>query len=778
MVLFFFSIFNVGVQETLARETATDVVVNEDTTKVRDLQELVVKAKHQKYSKKNNPAVELMRRVREDGKKIKPEKMPYYSYDKYDKMVLAINDFGYDFEKSNGSLSNKMKFFSQYVDTASWTGSRILNISLKEKSSKVVAGDSIGRKTEIVEGLRSKGLDESFNQDNIRTVVEDIVREINLYGNDITLLQNRFVGPLSAIAADYYMYEITDTLLVNGEYCTELSFAPHTPESMGFNGKLYIAGDSLKYIRRATLRLPKAANVNYIENLFISQNNELDSIGKIHKMLDDVCIEFKIMPGTPKFYANRISIFSDFSYQNPDVKISAVDKGTEIVMPDAEHRPDSYWAEIRPIPMSRAQYAMGSMMSKLRSVPFFYWTEKVLGVLVNGYIKTGNPSKFDLGKVNQLISFNTAEGARLRVGGITTAALSPRWFGRGYVAYGTKDQKWKYSAEAEYSFIDKKYTSRDFPVNSIRATYSYDTDQIGQHYLFTNADNIFLSFKRMKSDLITYRRLGMLEYNLELRNNFSVGVALKNEIQEATQWIPFMKGNGTYDRNFNQSAVKLQLRFAPGEKFVDGPTTRLPVNLDAPVFLLTHEFGPKGFMGADFTLNKTELSIQKRIWFSAFGYLDAIAKGGIIWSKVQFPALLWQNANISYTIQPESYALLNPMEFAMDRFASIDLTYFTNGLIFNRIPLLKKLKLREVTSFKGFYGKLSNKNNPAYNEDLYRFPAAANTTTMGKKPYMEIGVGLDNIITILRVEYLWRLSYRDNPGIAKSGLRVALHFAF
>lgn len=758
----------------------SDMEVNEENAKVRELQELVVKRKRQKYSKKNNPAVDLMRKVRDCRKIIIPDKQPWYSYDKYDKIIIGINDFDVDLDKSDGVIGKKLRFFSQYVDTAAWTGKRILNISIKEKSSKVLTGEKRGGRLEIVDGLRSYGLDEAYNQDNIRKVIEDVVREVDIYSNDITLLQNRFVSPLSAIAADFYKFEITDTVNMNGEKCVELSFYPHNPESMSFNGKLYIGEkDSLKYVKRATMRLPKASNVNYIENLFISQNYDMDSNGKSHKTLDDVCIEFTVLPGTPKIYGNRLTVYSGFSgNKTPLHDLYESYKGSEVIAEGADSRNEEYWSDRRPYPLSRAQNAMGGMMKRFREEPLFYWTEKVLDVFVNGYIKTGNPSKFDIGPVNTIISYNKAEGVRLRIGGLTTCSLSSRLFGRGYVAYGTHDHKWKYSGEFEYSFIDKKYTSREFPVNSIRATYTYDTDQLGQHYLFTNPDNMFLSFKRKESDLITYRRLGKLEYNLELLNNLSFGVELRNEIQEATGWVPFKRGNGVEDRKFTQSVMKLMIRYAPGEKFVQGITSRLPINMDAPVFLLTHEFGSKGFLGADFTLNKTELSIQKRFWFSAFGYTDIILKGGILWSKVPFPVLLWQNANLSYTIQPESYSLMNPMEFAMDKFVSLDFSYNMNGLIFNHIPLVKKLKLREVFTFKGFYGSLSRKNNPEFNEDLYRFPLEAATMPMGKKPYMEIGAGLDNILTILRVDYVWRLTYRDRPGIDRHGLRVSLHFSF
>ncbi len=751
-----------------------------ENAKASDLKEVVIKKKRQKYSKKNNPAVDLMEKVRLDRNKSNPQNENYYNYDKYEKTVLALNEFDENLLKHSGKIGKQFNFFSNFIDTAAWTGKTILDVSLKEKASTVISGSKRAHDHEIVKGLRSKGLDDDFNQDNVRKIFEDILREIDIYGNDIALMQNRFVSPLSVIAADYYKYEIVDTLNIGGEQCVELSFVPRNPESFSFNGKIYIpVEDSIKYVKRISMRVPKAINLNYVDNIFVSQNFKKDSLGNVHKTLDDLCLEMQFIPGTPKLYGMRQVRYSGFSYDDIEEysEISAL-SGKEIITKDAENRDNLFWESLRSIPLSHAESNMENMMSMFRKQPLLYWTEKVLKVLVNGYITTGNPSKFDIGPVNTIISHNTAEGWRFRVGGITTPALSPHVFARAHIAYGLRDKKIKYTGELEYSFIPKTYYSREFPVNSIRATYQYDTDQLGQHYLFTNSDNVFLSLRRMRSDFITYRKLAKIEYNLELRNNLSFGIELRREIQEATQWMPFILPGGVNDKRFTQSVAKLTVRYAPGEKFVQAATSRMPINLDAPIFMLTHEFGPKGFLGADFTLNKTELSAQKRFWFSSFGYSDIVLKGGIIWSQVQFPALLWQNANISYTIQPESYTLLNPMEFAMDRFASLDFSYYMNGLIFNRIPYINKLKLREILTFKGFMGKLTDKNNPEYNPNLYRFPTESNTIDMGNKPYMEIGVGLDNILTILRVDYVWRLTYRDRPDIDKSGLRISLHFSF
>lgn len=190
-----------------------------------------------------------------------------------------------------------------------------------------------------------------------------------------------------------------------------------------------------------------------------------------------------------------------------------------------------------------------------------------------GYWHTGNPPKFDYGPVNTSISYNTAEGVRLRAGGMTTAYLSKRWFARGFVAYGFRDHKFKYRGEVEYSFRDKEYHSREFPVHSLRLTSLYLLDELGQNYTFTNADNLFLSWKRLADTRVTYRRATMLEYTLELYNNFSVSAGASFERQEATRWIPFTDGYGNNFGHYNELMFNVKLRYAPGEKFCRAPPT-------------------------------------------------------------------------------------------------------------------------------------------------------------------------------------------------------------
>lgn len=750
------------------------------TEKVTELSEVVVTKGKSKYSKKNNPAVDLMRRLRSDGKFHDPVgKLPYYGYDRYDKIVFAINDFNGYMPGNEKEQKGINRSIVKFIDTAIWSGKRILDLSIKEKlSSRITTSGGVDK--EIVFAQRSNGIDGALDEGYTRQLIEDFMGEIDLYQNDISILRNRFVSPLSAIGADFYKYQIEDTVYIGKDRCIELSFVPHNLESAGFTGSLFIpVEDSVKYVRRAMFRLPKAANVNYIENLYLSQNFRKDSLGYVHKKLDDMVLELHLVGSVGRLHLSRQSRYDNVKYQkNKELESFYTKIGDKFALEEAPDRTADYWNENRMLPLSYAESNFSTDSSPYKDIPLLYWTTRILEILVKGYIQTSKNSKFDFGPIDTFISYNYTEGLRLSVGGLTTANLSDKLFGRGYVAYGFKDRKWKYHAELEYSFVKKKYHAYEFPLYSLRLSYKFDTSQVGQRFLSSYARSVFNSFSRVHNDLNIYERHGKLEYNIEWLNHLSLHASLNYKRDEPSRFVNFIRGNGSSASHFNQNSIKLQLRWAPGEKFMQTYVDRHVVNRDALTILLSHEFGPKGLFGSESTLNLTEFLVQKRIWFSAFGYTDIIFKMGKLWNQVQFPSLLWQNSNISYTVQPETYSLLNPMEFAMDQYVSIDLSYNLNGLIFNRIPYLKKLRLREVFTFKGFYGSLTKKNNPELNENLFRFPEIAGTRLMGKSPYMEIGVGIDNILTFLRLDYVWRLSYFNTPGAPNSGLRFGLHFSF
>lgn len=774
-----FEVSSLGYEKQTVKVTSSsDTIRIEMQPSTTDLEEVVIKPKKKKYSKKNNPAVELMRRVRADHELHDPTTEPAYSYDSYDKMVIALNDYKGYLPGEDGKVKGKFKSLIELVDTAPWTGKRILDLSLKESvATRITTSDGVDKR--IITGRRSNGVDKSLNDSYTRAFFEDMLREVDVYANDVPVMRNRFVSPLSSIGADFYMYQITDTVMVGDDRCVELTYAPHNPESMGFNGRLYIpVNDSVKYVRRVTMRLPKAANVNYVENMFLNQTFRKDSLGKVHKVMDDMVVELHIAGSVGRAYLSRQSRYDNQSYKlREDFKEYYTKLGNEFVIDGAEDKGSDFWPSVRMIPLSQAEKKLAIDESPFRKYPLIYWTSRIVELIIKGYVTTGKNSKFDFGPIDTFVSYNATEGLRLAVGGLTTANLSDHWFGRGYVAYGFRDEKWKYSAELEYSFLKKKYHSREFPMNGIRATYKYDVNKLGQHYMTNSASNLLNSIKRLESNLSTYERLAKLEYNIEWLNHLSLGVALSHQRQESSQYVPFITSDGQSESAYTENSMRVQLRWAPGEKFMQTYNERRALNRDGINMTLAHTFGPKGLFGSKFTLNLTEFCLQKRFWLSAFGYTDIVFKAAKLWNQVQFPALLWQNANVAYTVQTETFSLLNPMEFAMDQYVSLDLNYNLNGLIFNRIPGLNKLHLREVFTFKGFYGNLTRKNNPDFNDNLYRFPDPS-TQIMGKTPYMEIGAGIDNILTFLRLDYIWRLSYKNKPGAPNSGLRFSFHFAF
>ncbi|MDE5552632.1 MAG: carboxypeptidase-like regulatory domain-containing protein, partial [Muribaculaceae bacterium] len=487
------------------------------SAKVTTLDEVVVSRKRNKYTKHNNPAYELMTKIREHKDDNNPRNQPQYSYDYYDKLVLGINST--DVEAITDR--SKFRFMRQLIDTGYTSPFPVMLLSLREKTGTRLFSSRPKYEKDIIRARRNAGIDEAFNQDNINIVLNDVLRNVDIYENDITLMQNRFVSPIGRLAGDFYMYSLNDTITgADGRKYLELVFTPHTPETFGFIGRMFVdASDSTYFVKSVSMKVPRVINLNYIDNIYINQEFERDSIGNRHKVSEDISLELNIVPGSPSFFGHRLTAYDNFSYHNrPDMQEYIDRLGTMFVYPEADKKTWEEWESLRAVPLTPQESNIGNAMTRLRSIPVIYWGEQVLKILVNGYVATGKKSKIDLGPVNTLISYNHLEGVRLRVGGVTTADLSPHWFGRGYIAYGFKDRKFKYDAEIEYSFLPKKVHAREFPVHLLRARYKYELDMIGQRYFFTNQDNVFLSLKRHQSDLGLYKRDGAIDYELEMTN--------------------------------------------------------------------------------------------------------------------------------------------------------------------------------------------------------------------------------------------------------------------
>ncbi|MDL2265343.1 DUF5686 and carboxypeptidase regulatory-like domain-containing protein [Parabacteroides sp. OttesenSCG-928-G21] len=748
-----------------------------------ELADVIIRPGKEDYSKRDNPAVIFVRNVIENRSANDPRNQDYYQYNQYEKMVFALNEFEAK-KREEGEKEGRFDFLVDFIDTLD-VGTTILPISEKERLETVYYRRSPRTERRVVHASKSAGVDEIFTREGVQQVLNEVFKEVDIFQNDIPLFLQRFVSPLSRIGPDYYKYYLLDTIEVNGQPCVDLGFAPFNSESFGFVGHLYVTLDSTFFVQKAQINVPKDINLNFVSSMLIEQTFQRLPDGTRIILKDDIHADLKLTEKTKGMYARRLNVYTNHAFSPPDSELVFQSAAPSTIAKDAFQKDEEFWEAIRPAEaVKRNPNSVEKLMARLRSVPLFFWTEKVISIFVNGYVQTHpikEKSKFEIGPVNTFISPNNIEGWRFRVGGTTTTAFSKRLFLDGFVAYGTKDEKMKYDAIVEYSFHDKDQYRKEFPVHSIRAEMSYDINQLGQQYMYTNKDNMFLAVKRQKDTRATYLRNAELTYYREHYNGWGYGAVIRNKKEFATEYSAFdeIQPDGTIQpvKDYSMTELEFRVRYAPNEVFYQTRNYRYPITLDAPVFTLSHVVGHKGVLGSSYTYNRTDFGIQKRFWMSPFGYVDILLKAGKVWDKVPYPLLILPNANLSYSIYPESYTNMNAMEFINDEYASWELTYFMNGALLNRMPLLKKLQWREVFAFRGLYGNLTDKNNPAINGDgLFAFPEGS--FLMGKDPYMEASVGLENIFKFIRLDYVWRLSYLDNPGIQKGGLRFMFKMSF
>ena len=752
-----------------------------------EISEVVVKPKREKYTRKDNPAVELIKKVIAHKNDNRIEAKPEYQTEVYEKLSLSLDNFNPNLDKNK--FLKKFKFIKNYLDTSEFNGKPILTVSVRENLSDFYYRKSPKAEKMIVRAKRMQGIDKTLDDGGgITSNLEEIFKSINIFDNNIPILLNRFVSPLSStLATTYYHYYIMDTLDVGGDKCVDLAFVPANSESYGFTGRLYITLDGNYAVKKVLLNTPANINLNWVDKLRIEQ--EFKQMPDSTWVLDqeNTFVNFYVVKGTQQLYAHQLRNYDNYNFnvQNADSVFGLL--GALHVLPEATAQPDTFWTHNRPIPLKEKEDALKDLLGQLRKVPAFNAIIKTAEILITGYIPTANDkkvTKFDFGPMNTTFSANHLEGFRMRVGGMTTANLNPYWFASGYLAYGTNDRKIKYNLKLTHSFTKKEYHEGENPVNNLSFIQEYDVYTPGQDFLFTSKDNIFVAWKVGEPvTKMQYIRKSVLQYEKEWLNGLTWKSWIMNQNNEAAGTLQYIKrdesGNLYHIKDFTTSEIGTQLRFAPGERAYNGRSGKESVfNLskDAPVFKLSHQLGIKGVLGGDYNYNHTEISAEKRIWLSSFGHIDAQVKAGKVWDKVPFPLLILPNTNQSVTIQPEAFHMMNALEFVTDQYVSFNATYYLKGWILNRIPGIKWLRLREVLSFNMIYGGLTDKNNPTLTPGLFLLPDG--TQPLGSTPYMECSVGLENIFKILRIDYYRRLTYLDHPDIKKGGIRIALRFTF
>ena len=748
-----------------------------------ELGEVEVKPKRERYRRKENPAVALVQSLIRQREQLSLKSHDYYSRDRHELLTVALSNV--DQSEMQREMLERMGVLQHYMDTSLVSGKPILNISSRE----LIASDHYRKSPEsqkrYVTARRRAGVDDFIPGQEIDAVFEEVFRDVDIFQNDIELLRNRFVSPLSSIAPSVYKYYIMDTIEVEGIPCIDLTFVPFNSESHGFTGHLYLTADSTHFIKWVQMTTPHDINLNFVRTLGVTQTFSPAADGTPLLDKETLTAEIEVTPQINGVYVKR-----EVSYRNylldmtlhPDL----LDHPEEVVEEEGAHRrSEAYWEEHRIGYVSEKERTVDKMVAQLRRYPLYYWCEKAFTFLYTDYIPiVQKEPKFFYGPLTSSISHNALEGLRLRVGGMTSAYLNPHLMGNFYVAYGIGDERVKYMGELEYSFKKKKEHINEFPIHSLRLRYENDAYHYGQDYLYADKDNMFLSIKRMENTQMGYLRKAELAYKREHYNHFSYALTLRNKVYESSPLMPFetrREGIAHFMDELPQTELELSLRYAPGEKFTQSKWRRKALLPEHPVFTLTHSVALKDVLGSQYTCQRTEASAHKRFWLSSFGYIDAVVKGGRVWNDVPYPLLIIPNANLSYTIQNEAFALMNPMEFVADTYASWETTYYMNGLLLNRLPLIKRLGWREVVGFKGFYGSLRQGNIPDITDSrgLYLFPLDPEYKhPLTHMPYMELSLGIENILKVLEVDYVRRLTYTDLPGISKHGVRVRLHLQF
>ena len=734
------------------------------------------RGKRERYRRRNNPAVELVRHVidhKGDNNILSSEK---FSRKVFEKLNMCLDQFHPDFEKH--LFWKHFPFVEKYIDQAEFDHAEILHFSIHERMS---SQDYVfGSMRTLVTANRADGVDVNLSQEGLNDDLDELFPAVDIFSNEIALMSVRFVSPLSSLlATTFYQYYITDTVEVDGQRCIELSFVPASKGNFGFVGTMYIVDDSSYAVKRYAMRVPEAVDLNYVRDLNVQQNFEHDSLGHYRPTRMDIYGRFYVGKRLRQVYAHQMRLYYDYSFDTltplPDSLYTPL--ADHATLPYAHKVPRKVWNEKRPIELSLAETFLDSMRFELMRIPSIRYTIKTLEALFTGYIPTHptrDSSRFDFGPIYNFVSHNGTEGLRLRVGGMSTARLNNRNFFDGYLAYGVDDKQFKFNLNLIHTFKPKRRFPMEYPLGYISLHAGYDIESPGLSFDQFDRDNVMM----WTDQEVPAQYVADLQLRLRRQWPRLIGVDTWIGAQHIrpTGLLNYYRITPTGNERVN-SIVYAQwatsINFSPNtlaRSGRSGESSLLNLAGNASSFTLSHEMG----LLDGFYYNRSSFNIFNRFWFAAFGYFDLRMSGGMVWNPVPMPKLFTPNGNASYIMSEYSYNTMRPMEFMMDRYVSLFATYHLKGLILNHIPLIKHLKLREVVGFNILYGAMSDMNRPtSQHVGLYLLPTNANFLT--KEPYMEYSIGIENILKLIRIDYVRRLSYLEGAA-SPYAIKVSLQF--
>ena len=749
------------------------------------LEEVVVRSKRRsKYSRKNNPAVELMKRVIQAKKRTDLENHDFYQYSKYQKITLAVNDVTPN--ELEDVQEKKMQWMLDQVEICPLNNKLILPLSVDETALQHIYRKSPKQHKDIIRGQQSKGVNQLIETgDILNTILKDAFTDVDIYDDQVRLLQFRFTSPIGKDAVAFYRFYIEDTVYVGNDKCFHLQFTPNNQQDFGFRGEIYVLADSSLHVKKCNLSLPQRSDVNFVEGMKIEQEYMKLPNGEWVLNVDNMIVEMSLTNFLSKAVVIRNTYLDNYSFDEIP-KHAFKGKALTKVEPDARLQKEDFWKEHRKVDLSKSEESMDGFLDKIKNVGGFKYILFAAKLLIENYVETSGPngkSKFDFGPVNTFVSTNFVDGLRFRMSGQTTGALNPHLFFKGYYAYGYKSKRHYYNTALTYSFNRKENQLAEFPIRSITFNTAYDVMSPSDKFLISDKDNVFTAVRWKKVDQMYFYRRHELKFDWETDDGFRTLFNAKVESNEPTGELAFNRlSDGAPVNKIHTTEMSLGFIYCPGRTYVNTKQHRVAVNFDAPEFSLSHTMGFDGVLGGEYKYNYTELGIYKRFWLNSWGRFDVRLKAGAQWNKVPFPLLILPPANLSYMLNSGTFSLMNNMEFLNDRMAILILKWDMNGKLFNRLPLIHKLKLREVIGIKGMIGHLTDKNNPFLPENandtkLFGFPSESHLMH-GIEPYWEFFVGVHNILKFFEVDYVHRMSYTGFSGVHRHGVRFGFNFTF
>lgn len=725
-----------------------------------------------KYNNKN-PTVELIRQVIQHKKINRLENQPKLSFKQYDKLQLGMLNPSEKYRKGLGS----MNFFFQNVDTISSPGNRLLTIFMQEQMSDVYSKNDPKAYKKHVTSLKQTEFDERYvNNHNIQSYISYLFQDIELYDENVFLINKLFLSPIANNAPLFYKYYPVDTVTMNGDRYVRLNFEPRNKEDLLLSGTLLISTDDRYTVRLAELRANKETNLNWVNDMNIKLHYKPNKDRFMYLERSDVEIAFGI-GGKNALFGTKTTLNYDYDFSSDyddavfagaptEIAVTAVDNGKQL----ETQRP------IRLNPVESKVYSNFEQLNDNRS----FKTMLAVGYLLSqGYFNAGI---FEFGPIEYLYSKNNIQGNRLRIGGRTTDQLSEKLFIEAYVAYGSKSKDLSYFLRPAVS-LNGESVAR-FPAHYLQGTVQHDIFDPGRGIGFRKGDSFFQSLRSNYPTKWMDSHAYKLEHVIEFGNHVSIESSLMHQSRRAIGDLSFVSSGAGANvvENINNNELAVKLRWAPNEKFYYRNLTRTTIKENYPVMDLQYRKGLKGFWKSNYNYDALRGSISKRFFLNQLGIADATLIAGKVWGTLPYPLLEMPDVFAEEDRHTIDYYMMNSMEFVADEYVHFAFENQMNGFILNKIPLIKKLKLREIWGVKAFYGNLTDRNNPYRSSEVIKFDTndegTVMTHSMGARPYVEAKVGLDNVLRILRVEYGRRLTYLGLPNASKDTYRVLLNINF